>query len=140
MFRLTSKKKNKKKAGVNLAPMVDISLSLVIMFVLSIPFLIESGIFVQRAGVAGHSKHTAITQKSHVKVIIYIKKDGTITLNKEPVSEDSLKLLLPSLLKRSFKKQVIISSDSTVIYDKFIHFIDLSKQLGASDVLILKRS
>lgn len=131
-------KRDGKKSQVNLAPMVDISLSLLIMFVLSIPFLMESGIFVQRAA-AGRARKTVKVKKEQTKVIIYIDAKNNLYLNEEKVTLDSLKKLLPLLLKRSTTGRVVVSADSSVMYSKVIHIIDLSKQLGAKSVLILKR-
>ncbi len=138
---MRNKKKKKRRGGiakVNLAPMVDITLSLLIMFVLSIPFIMESGIFVQRAA-AGRAKKTVKIKKEQTKVVIYIDKYDNLYLNEERVSLDSLKKLLPLLLKRSTTGRVVVSADSVVVYNKVIHIIDLSKQLGAKSVLILKR-
>jgi len=132
------KRRSNKKARVNLAPMVDITLSLLVMFVLSIPFIIESGIFVQRAA-AGKAKRTVKVKQEQTKVIIYIDANDNLYLNEEKVTVDSLKKLLPELLKRSTTGRVVVSADSVVQYSKVIHLIDLSKQLGAKSVLILKR-
>ncbi len=132
------KRRSNKKARVNLAPMVDINLSLLVMFVLSIPFIIESGIFVQRAA-AGRAKKSVKIKQEQTKVIIYIDANDNLYLNEEKVTVDSLKKLLPELLKRSTTGRVVVSADSVVQYSKVIHLIDLSKQLGAKSVLILKR-
>ncbi len=136
--RRKKKRRDSKKNMVNLAPMVDITLSLLIMFVLSIPFLIESGIFVQRAA-AGKAKRGVKIKQEQTKVVIYLDAQDNLYLNEEKITIDSLKKLLPELLKRSTTKRVVVSADSSVIYSKVIHLIDLSKQLGAKSVLILKR-
>ncbi len=136
--RRKRKNKDSKKSMVNLAPMVDITLSLLIMFVLSIPFLMESGIFVQRAA-AGRAKRGVKIKKEQTKVVVYIDANNNLYLNEEKITIDSFKVLLPELLKRSTTKRVVVSADSSVEYSKVIHIIDLSKQLGAKSVLILKR-
>ncbi len=125
---------------INLGPMVDISLSLLVIFVLAIPFLIESGLFVSKAAVAkGKAAQRLQAKKEDVKVNLYLRSDGTIFLNKEPVTEDQLRELLPQLLARSISRKVLLSADNEVIYDDVIKMIDLVKNLGAEDVLILKR-
>ncbi len=136
--RRKKKRKDSKKNMVNLAPMVDITLSLLIMFVLSIPFIMESGIFVQRAA-AGRARKNVKIKSEQTKVVIYLDAEGNLYLNEEKITIDSLKKLLPELLKRSTTKRVVVSADSSVVYSKVIHLIDLSKQLGAKSVLILKR-
>jgi biopolymer transport protein ExbD len=120
--------------------MVDISLSLLVMFVLAIPYIIESGLFVSRAAVSKGSSSVSVSEpKKDVKANIYIRADGTILLNKEPVTQETLEDVLPKLMARSISQKVLLSADPEVIYNDVIGIIDLSKQCGAMDVLIVKR-
>jgi len=129
-----------RKPYINLGPMVDISLALLIIFILAIPFFIESGLFVSKAAVAKGRKPKTITpQKSDIKVNIYLKSDGTILLNGEPRTMEELDSLIPQLLARSVSRNAILSADDEVIYDQVIHMIDFLKIKGAEDVLIVKR-
>lgn len=128
------------KAYVNLAPLVDISLSLVVMFILSIPFVLESGIFVSRAGVSTNKKISQyLPKEKNVTTNIYIKSNGKIFLNNKPITFNELRKILPELIIRSVSKNVVISADSEVRYEDVIRVIDLSKISGAEDVLLLKR-
>lgn len=129
-----------KKPYINLGPMVDISLALLVIFILAIPFFIESGLFVSKAAVAkGRKPKSIIPKKSDIKVNIYIKSDGTILLNGEPRTVEELDSLIPQLLARSVSRNAILSADDEVIYDQVIHMIDFLKIKGAEDVLIVKR-
>ncbi len=131
---------NEPRLRVNLAPLVDISLSLVIMFILSIPFILESGIFVSR-GAAASSRTRVVRQisKEKVTVNLYLRADGTLLLNGQPTDWEALPELIPELLKRSKTKTAVVSADSTVVYKDVIRLIDLAKLSGALDVTILKR-
>jgi len=127
--------------SVNLGPFSDVTTSLVIMFMLTIPFLIESGIYISRSLPAKLNLPTPQQpQKSDIKVNIHLKSDGTILLNEEPVDPNLLPDLIPKLLARSIKKQALLSADEEVIYEQVILMIDLLKQKGASDVLLMKRT
>ena len=127
--------------SVNLGPFSDVTTSLVIMFMLTIPFLVESGIYISRSLPAKLNLPTPQQpQKSDIKVNIHLKSDGTILLNEEPVDPNLLPDLIPKLLARSIKKQALLSADEEVIYEQVILMIDLLKQKGASDVLLMKRT
>ncbi len=129
-----------RKPGVNLGPFSDVTTSLVIMFMLTIPFLVESGIYISRSLPAKlRTPLQRKPQKSDIKVNIHLKADGTILLNEEPVDPSILPDLIPKLLARSVKKQALLSADEEVIYENVIQIIDLVKEKGASDVLIMKR-
>lgn len=125
---------------VNLAPLVDISLSLVIMFIVSIPFIIESGIFVSRGAAAGKTQQVMEKPKEKVTVNLYLRADGTVLLNNEPVTMEELPDLIRELMKRSVTKTAVVSADSEAVYRDVIALIDLAKLNGAVDVAILKRA
>lgn len=127
------------KVPVNLGPFSDVTTSLVVMFMLSIPFLVESGIFITRSLAAKTPQMIQQAKKSDIKVNIYLKSDGTVMLNMEPIDPDQLPDLIPRLLARSIEKKAILSADAEVVYESVIYYIDMLKANGASDVLILKR-
>jgi biopolymer transport protein ExbD len=127
-----------RKVGINLAPLVDISLSLVVIFIVSLPFILESGIFVSKGAVAKGVKTRSISQ-TDVKVNLYLRSDGVILLNERPVPLGLLSDILPQLLERSLTKDVILSADSDVVYKSVIEVIDIAKNSGAKDIFILKR-
>ncbi len=123
-----------RRLRVNLVPLVDVSLSLLIMFVVALPFVLETGIFVNAPGLSAAKKAS-----TDVKVNIYLKADGTIELNNEVVGMNKLREFLPELLKRSVDKKVIVSADTSVEYEKVIEILDLSKEMGARELVILRR-
>ena len=126
--------------AAGLISLTDVMGSLVKVFVLTIPFLIESGIFVSRSMAAKLNRPIQQKQvKTDVKVSIHMKADGTIELNKKPVTEEQLKELVPKLLARSIEKNALRSADNEVVYDNVVQMIDLLKSHGAVDVLIMKR-
>jgi biopolymer transport protein ExbD len=59
-------------------------------------------------------------------------------LNEVPVSEDSLRVLLPRLLDRSVARRVVISNEERVLYGDVIRVMDMAKQVGANDVAWLR--
>jgi len=122
--------------GLILTSLVDIALSLVIGFIVALPFFFESGIFVSQPGVA----KAVNGQESDVKVNIFLTNDGRIILNEKAVPKETLSSLLPQLLARSVSKRVIVSSDDRVRYDDVVQILDLAKQSGAADLCLLRTS
>jgi biopolymer transport protein ExbD len=120
--------------GLILNSLVDIALSLVIGFIVSIPLFFESGIFVNAPGVA----RGAAAEVSDVKVNIHLLENGGILLNEELVTYESLVELLPKLLARSLERKVIVSTDSGVVYDRVVQILDLAKQKGAGELALLR--
>ncbi len=140
MARKKKEFERKEAPRPNLGPFSDMTTSLLIMFMLTIPFIVESGIYVSRSLAAKRRNVTMPKkQKSDIKVNIHICPDGTIFLNEEPFDPNRLPDIIPKLLARSVKKQALLSADNEVIYENVIQMIDLLKEKGASDVLIMKR-
>ena len=120
--------------GLILNSLVDIALSLVIGFIVTIPLFFESGIFVNAPGVAQASAGDV----SDIKVNIHILDDGSLLLNEEIVSLDRLEELLPELLARSVQRKVIISADPLVNEGQVVQILDLAKQKGAGELALLR--
>jgi biopolymer transport protein ExbD len=122
--------------GLIVNSLVDIALSLVIGFMVSMPLFFENGIFVSAPGVA--QAGGAVPAGSDIKANVFLANDGRILLNEVPVTEESLKVLLPRLLDRSVARRVVISNENLVLYDAVIHVMDMAKQSGANDVAWLR--
>jgi biopolymer transport protein ExbD len=120
--------------GLILNSLVDIALSLVIGFIVTIPLFFESGIFVNAPGVA----QAAAGDVSDIKVNIHILDDGTLLLNEELVTYERLEELLPELLARSVQRRVIISTDPGVTEGQVVQILDLAKQKGAGELALLR--
>ena len=123
----------KHSEGLILNSLVDIALSLVIGFIVSIPIFFESGIFVNAPGVA----KAGASEVTDIKVNIHLLDDGEILLNEEFVTYERLEELLPELLARSLERKVIISTEPNVIYQRVITILDLAKQEGAGELALL---
>jgi biopolymer transport protein ExbD len=122
--------------GLIVNSLVDIALSLVIGFMVSMPIFFENGIFVSAPGVA--QTGGAVPAGSDIKANIFLSNDGRIMLNEVQVPEDSLRVLLPRLLDRSVARRVVISNEELVLYDDVIRVMDMAKQVGANDVAWLR--
>ncbi|MBN2620821.1 biopolymer transporter ExbD [candidate division WOR-3 bacterium] len=120
--------------GLILNSLVDIALSLVIGFIVTIPLFFESGIFVNAPGVA----QAAAGDVSDIKVNIHILDNGTLMLNEELVTYERLEVLLPELLARSVQRKVIISTDPGVTEGQVVEVLDLAKQKGAGELALLR--
>ena len=122
--------------GLIVNSLVDVALSLVIGFMVSMPIFFENGIFVSAPGVA--QAGGAVPAGSDIKANVFLANDGRIMLNEIQVTEESLRVLLPRLLDRSVERRVVISNEELVLYDVVIRVMDMAKQVGANDVAWLR--
>ncbi len=121
---------------LNLTSLVDIALSLVIGFIVSVPLFFETGIFVSAPGVA---RACGGEEGSDIKANVYLRDDGIILLNEAPVDYQDLAELLPRLLDRSVERKVVVASGELVTYDRVVRVLDIAKQSGAADLALLRK-
>jgi len=121
---------------INVTPLVDICLVLVIIFLIFAPAIYLSGITVTRAKAAKTEIQEAPTE---VKVNVYLPNDGRIILNEEEVLPEKLEELMKELLLRSATKTVTVSADPEVLHERVVSILDMARQCGAINLCVLKR-
>jgi biopolymer transport protein ExbD len=123
---------------INLTPLVDVSLVLVVIFMATAPMFMQSGIIVT----SGEKKATAVVKKSEEKPKnILIKMEGEkLWLNKHEITETELPELLRRMLSESKTKRVIVNPDREIKHGKVIRIMDIAKQSGGGSIVILGKS
>lgn len=121
---------------INLTSLVDVCLTLVIIFMVSYPLIMQSGI-----NVSTPSMQKARTQleETELKAEITLKEDYTIQLNGKPIEPDYLSDSLKVLMAASKNKMVVISAEENVLHDHVVAILDQAKQCGAEQLSIVKK-
>jgi biopolymer transport protein ExbD len=121
---------------INLTSLVDVCLTLVIIFMVSYPLVMQSGI-----NVSTPSMQKARTQleETELKAEITLKEDYTIQLNGKPIEPDYLSDSLKVLMAASKNKMVVISAEENVLHDHVVAILDEAKQCGAEQLSIVKK-
>ncbi len=131
------KSERKGLSEINLTSLVDVSLTLVIIFMVSSPFIVQSQIQVSTPSIK--KEKTVPGSSSDVKVELYLREDGEVLLNGQIVPSDSLHASLTTLLAASRNKQVLISADGNVMHDDVVALMDAANQCGAVKLSVVKR-
>ena len=130
--------KIKKSYGVseiNLTSLVDVSLTLVIIFMVSYPLVMQSGINVSTPSL---QKAKTVMEETELKAEIDLKADSTIELNGTAISPLQLPDSLKSIMQASKEKLVVVSADGSVLHDRVVAILDMAKQCGAKQLSIIK--
>lgn len=112
--------------AINVTPLVDIMLVLLIIFMLTANLIESQSIKVELPEAATGESTEPTT------VGLTLTEDGTIYLNGAPTDKDGLKAFIPGVVKEDPKSQAIISADHRVPHGDVIEVIDLIRQLGLS--------
>ena len=121
---------------INLTSLVDVSLTLVIIFMVSSPLVMQSGIKVSTPAM---EKTVLAAAATELKAEIYLKAQGILLLNGHVIDRAAFSDSLRGLLHSSRNKKVLISADNEVLHDDVIAIMDAAKQCGAEQLSLVKR-
>jgi biopolymer transport protein ExbD len=116
-------------ADINVTPLVDITLVLLIVFMVTAPMIMNTpSIKVELPKAATGDE----TLKSTLSLTLQREAAGGYSLyaNGEKTDEDKVKILIPDMLTKNKDLQAIIAADKGIAYGDVIHIVDLVKSLG----------
>jgi biopolymer transport protein ExbD len=116
-------------ADINMIPLIDVSLILLIIFMVLTPFLLQSQIAVQ---LPKSSEGTSIQQENVIRV--QIQADGTVVVEGKTIRMAQLERELLLRLSKSARKTVLVQADRTVDIEKVVQALDAAKKLGAGKI------
>ena len=118
------------KSEINVTPLVDVVLVLLIIFMVVTPML-QVGYSVDTPP---EVKDIAPVQDAN-QVILRIDKDGSMHINKEEVPASSFPARLQEVMKN--RKMAFFAADGDLTYGQVADFLDLCRQNGAQNLGIV---
>ena len=119
---------------VNMTPLIDVSLVLVVILMVATPMAFQSSIGVQRAAKAGLA--AALVSQSE-RVEITILSADSVLVNRTPMPRANMALLLKPLIELSATKTVIVRCSDKVPHGSFVGILDEAKQCGAAQIAVV---
>ena len=131
-----SQREDEPITDINITPLVDVSLVLVIIFMAIAPFAIQAGIKVLESRTS-----TAVGKVSASEnVSIKLAKDGKLSINGKDADLATLLTRLQDALTLSKDKMVIISADAENKVGQVVEILDAAKQAGAVKLAIMREA
>ena len=109
---------------INVTPLVDIMLVLLIIFMLTANLIAKQAIEVELPKAAQGSTPTPTT------LAVTLTRDGQMYLNGKPVTPVELRADVTAALKKDPKTQAIIAGDKDVSHGRVVWVLDVIKSLG----------
>lgn len=118
--------------SINITPLVDVSLVLVIIFMVTMPFLVERGLNVK------HSMENVVkTSSASEPILVEITIKGISIEGREtPVKE--LAASLSKLIKERGNNRVAVSADRDVPHGRVVEILDEVSESGAGELNLLQ--
>lgn len=121
-------------ADINVTPMVDVMLVLLIIFIVITPML-SKGISVDMVKTKNPIKMQAADKED--AVLVAITRDGKTFLGSDPISADVLPAKVKDLLTNKLDKTVYLRSDSRSRYERVVEVIDNLRAGGVDQLGLL---
>lgn len=121
---------------VNMTPLIDVSLVLVVMLLLATPLAFESSIGVNKDD---STAQAAKSKDQRERIEIVVLSDEEVQVNTERVRRADLELALSPLLEKSVDRTVMIGCESGVAHGTFVDVLDRAKISGATAISVYER-
>ncbi len=118
---------------VNMTPLIDVSLVLVVILLLASPLAFESSFGVRKTAA---SARKASDVKKEARIELAIESDSAVRVNKTLVAIDDLGDALAPLIAESATRDVTVRCEDDVAHGTFVHVLDVTKLNGANEIAI----
>lgn len=115
---------------INITPLTDVALVLLIIFIVTTPLIIQSGVKVNLP----ESTITDLLEAE--RIVITVSKEKNIYLNDIEVGIGYLDSYLRKLVENESKKTVIINADKDVSHGYVVEILDIVKKAGTKNLAI----
>lgn len=118
---------------INVVPYIDVTLVLLVIFMVTAPMTNPGVIDLPSAG------QGVLKQPQLPPIVLTVKKDGKVEMESKLMQRDELLVTVQKLLTKSPERSVVIAADKKVQYDDVIGVMDLLKRNKVDKVgLLLK--
>lgn len=119
---------------INLTPLVDVSLVLVIIFMAVAPFALTAGIKVLQSKASAQVGKVSLSESVQVR----LDKDGKLTLNGSEITPGNYPAEVAKALLKSEDKFVIVKADTENRVGQVVTLLDEARQAGALKMALMK--
>ena len=117
------------KSDINVTPLVDVMLVLLIIMMLVAP-LLQQGVPVKLPTAA----NTVDKPETQDQTVLAIGRNKELYLNAKPVTEQELATRINEILENKKEKVVLIKADEEVEYGAVMAAMDALRQAGVEDI------
>jgi biopolymer transport protein TolR len=124
----------KVNSDINVTPMVDVMLVLLIIFMVITPML-QKGISVDMAKVNNPTPMEDADKED--ALLVSVMRDGTVYFGSDKVAPDTLTSKVKDRLANKVNKEVYLKADARAHYGKVVEVVDAVRAAGVDDLGLL---
>jgi len=118
-------------ADINVTPMADIMLVLLIIFMITTP-LLQTGVTVNLP--KAKNPLDAPEADSKDAIVVALTREGRIYLQKTPISEDELIKYVTDRLTGEINKTMFLKADQSVSYGRVVQIVNQCRKAGVERI------
>lgn len=116
-------------AEINITPLTDIFLVLLIIFMVTSSAMVE-------AGPSVNLPEAGTTSSESKGVVVTVDEAESLYVDGEPTDRETLRLSLEAAIAGSDSKRVVLEGDRSVILADVVYILDEARNAGATEVAI----
>lgn len=121
-------------ADINVTPMVDVMLVLLIIFMVITPML-SKGVSVDLVRTRNHIAMDEADQED--AILIAVTRDGSVFLGRSRVEASALKIAVEDIISTRIDKTVYVKSDARASYEQVVAVVNTLRSAGCDQVGLL---
>jgi len=123
------------RSDINITPLVDVVLVLLIIFMVATPMLIRD----LDLTVPEKADVQVATPTTANQVVVSVTKEGQVQINREPIVESQFGEKIHDLMTARSEKLVFFDVDDDANYGDAMHLMDVARGAGAKTLGIMTR-
>jgi biopolymer transport protein ExbD len=116
--------------GINVTPMVDVVLVLLVIMMVSATYIVAQSLKVELP------KSSTSDESTPTLAVVTVTKQKELLFNDQPVSESELNQKLQAVYAKDNDVSVVVSADQKAFHGDVVHVIDLAKSVGITKFAI----
>jgi len=123
------------KADINVTPLIDVVLVLLIIFIVLVPSMLKE----LTANVPKKDRSDTPPDPTVVPIVVEYTGHRELSVNQEPVAPEALADKVQERLKFKSQKVVFFKIDDEAPYGEVVHFMDIVRGAGATTLGIVTK-
>jgi biopolymer transport protein TolR len=123
------------KGDINVTPLIDVVLVLLIIFMVLVPSMLKE----LSANIPKKDTSTTPPDPNVVPIVVEYTAHRELSVNQEPVAPEGLAERIADRIKYKNQKVVFFKIDDDAPYGEVVHFMDIVKGAGATTLGIVTK-